>query len=127
MDKSVWNADAFPRLVMLIKLMNVISKLLPLEKLNETTTVLIYVPFIVFFIHAERASSLLINLEVTVRNLDECNTLYSAAQEIFTLHYPQGFDESILCASGENGNDVCRVGMAGKVLGGMLRKTWVTE
>ncbi|KAK8392900.1 hypothetical protein O3P69_013133 [Scylla paramamosain] len=56
----------------------------------------------------EQASSLLINLEVTVRSQEECNNLYSAAGEIFRLHYPQALDDTILCANGENGNDVCR-------------------
>lgn len=67
-----------------------------------------------FFNATEEASSLLINLEVRVRNLAECNTLYSAAQEIFTIHYPRGLDDTILCANGDNGNDVCRVSAGGR-------------
>ncbi|XP_042890723.1 clotting factor G beta subunit-like [Penaeus japonicus] len=56
----------------------------------------------------EFESTLLLSLEVEVRNLAECNALYSAAEEVFLVKYPQGLDDTLLCAGGGIGRDVCR-------------------
>ncbi|XP_063602538.1 transmembrane protease serine 9-like [Penaeus indicus] len=56
----------------------------------------------------EFASTLLVSLDVEVKSLAECNDLYSAAEDVFQIKYPQGLDATLLCAGGGPGNDVCR-------------------
>lgn len=57
----------------------------------------------------EFASTLLVSLDVEVKSLVECNDLYSAAEDVFLVKYPQGLDDTLLCAGGGTGKDVCRV------------------
>ena len=49
------------------------------------------------------------NLDVVVFENDQCNELYNAAEDVFTSIYPDGIDNTLLCAGGGPGNDVCRV------------------
>ncbi|XP_068225319.1 uncharacterized protein [Palaemon carinicauda] len=54
------------------------------------------------------ASDVLIDVEVKVRSLPQCNESYSTLGEVFTLHYPEGLISNMLCAGGDDGEDVCR-------------------
>ncbi|ROT80312.1 Proclotting enzyme [Penaeus vannamei] len=53
----------------------------------------------------EFASTLLVSLDVEVKSLAECNDLYSAAEDVFRVKYPQGLDATLLCAGGGSGRD----------------------
>ncbi|XP_064081006.1 uncharacterized protein LOC135197808 [Macrobrachium nipponense] len=54
------------------------------------------------------ASDILIDVEVRVRSLLQCNESYNTLGEVFTLHYPDGLISNMLCAGGDEGEDVCR-------------------
>ncbi|XP_042890722.1 mast cell tryptase-like [Penaeus japonicus] len=56
----------------------------------------------------EFAATLLTSLEIEVKSLAECNALYSEAGSVFSVSYPQGLDDTLLCAGGGIGRDVCR-------------------
>ncbi|XP_066959716.1 uncharacterized protein [Macrobrachium rosenbergii] len=54
------------------------------------------------------ASDILIDVEVRLRSLLQCNESYNTLGEVFTLHYPDGIISNMLCAGGDEGEDVCR-------------------
>ncbi|XP_037772435.1 trypsin 3A1-like [Penaeus monodon] len=67
----------------------------------------------------EFASTLLVSLDVEVKSLVECNDLYSAAEDVFLVKYPQGLDDTLLCAGGGTGKDVCRGDSGGPLVLGV--------
>ncbi|XP_064080421.1 uncharacterized protein LOC135197254 [Macrobrachium nipponense] len=54
------------------------------------------------------AADVLTNVEVLVRSLQGCNDSYASLGAQFTFCYPDGLTPDMFCASGDDGEDVCR-------------------
>ncbi|XP_066964494.1 uncharacterized protein [Macrobrachium rosenbergii] len=54
------------------------------------------------------AADVLTNVEVLVRSLQGCNDSYASLGAQFTFCYPDGLTPNMFCASGDDGEDVCR-------------------
>ncbi|CAL4072538.1 unnamed protein product, partial [Meganyctiphanes norvegica] len=56
------------------------------------------------------ASTILLNVNVTVRPLEECREQYNrnSVNDVFRVSHPRGLSDGSLCAAGEDGMDACR-------------------